>query len=144
MAGACVQADHILFQVTPGVNLEALRLQAEDVLAQTLRAPERFAELARRYSNCPSAELGGSLGQITRGAMVPEFERVIFSAEAGAVHRRLVDGRHGLHIVRVMHRVAGRLQPYDAVAEDSAQALRALGRATAWRRSIRVLMGRGT
>lgn len=142
MAGACVQADHILFQVTSRVNLHALRLRAEDVLKQALRAPERFPELARRYSNCPSAQMGGSLGQIARGAMVPEFERVVFSAEEGAVHPRLVHSRHGLHIVRVTRSVAGRLRPYETVAGDIALVLKAMGRDTAWRQYIKILMAR--
>ncbi len=141
-AGACVEASHILFQVTSGVNLPALRLRAEDILEQALRAPGRFAELARRYSNCPSAAMGGDLGQISRGATVPEFERAVFSAVAGAVHPKLVHSRHGLHILRVTRSVAGRPRPYETVAEDIAGVLKAMGRDTAWRQYIKVLVAR--
>lgn len=140
--GACVEADHILFQVTPSVNLEALRLQAEDVLARALQEPERFAEFARAYSNCPSAAVGGSLGQLSRGETVPEFERVVFSVSAGTVHPKLVHSRHGLHIVRVARSEPGRLQPYEAVAGDIAQVLGAMARDHAWRQYAKVLVAR--
>ncbi|NLC36711.1 MAG: peptidylprolyl isomerase [Alcaligenaceae bacterium] len=139
-AGGCVQAEHILFQVTPQVDLPALRLLAEDVLKQALQTPADFGRLARQYSNCPSAALDGSLGQVTMGSMVPEFERAIFAVQAGTVHPKLVHSRHGLHIVRVTHAVAGRLQPYEAVAQDIADVLQAMGRDTAWRQYIKILL----
>lgn len=138
--GRCVQLQHILFQVTPEVDLPALRLLAEDVLKQALQTPADFGKLARRYSNCPSAELDGSLGQITPGTLVPEFERVAFAAQSGAVHPKLVHSRHGLHIIRVTHAVAGRLQPYEAVAQDIADVLQAMGQDTAWRQYIKILL----
>ncbi|PAT42012.1 peptidylprolyl isomerase [Vandammella animalimorsus] len=140
--GACVEAEHILFQVTPKVPLQALTLQAEDVLERARAEPERFAELARRYSNCPSAAVGGSLGQLGRGDTVPEFEKVLFAIPAGTVHPRLVHSRHGLHIVRVARSVPGRLRPYEDVAGDIAQVLTAMGRDTAWRQYTKVLVAR--
>lgn len=140
--GACVEADHILFQVTPKVNLQALTVQAEDVLARALAEPQKFAELARRYSNCPSSSVGGSLGQLGKGDTVPEFERVLFTIAAGTVHPRLVHTRHGLHIVRVARQAPGRLRPYEDVAGEIAQVLAALGRDTAWRQYAKVLVAR--
>jgi len=142
MVGACVEADHILFQITPKVNLPALHLKAQEILEQLLQEPERFAEYARLYSNCPSAAMGGNLGQITRGAMVPEFERVVFSSEAGTVHPRLVETRYGLHIVRVTRSVPGQPRPYQAVADEIACVLTAMGRDTAWRQYAKVLVAR--
>ncbi|MRT33286.1 hypothetical protein FGX01_05990, partial [Xylella fastidiosa subsp. multiplex] len=67
MVGELVEADHILFQVTPGVNLDMLRAHAGAVLADLLADPSQFAEVARRQSNCPSAAVGGNLGQLGRG-----------------------------------------------------------------------------
>ncbi|HJW55631.1 MAG TPA: peptidylprolyl isomerase, partial [Burkholderiaceae bacterium] len=76
--GEIVEARHILFQVTPTVPLELLRETGEAVLAELRNDPERFDELARQYSNCPSGALGGNLGQLTRGQTVPEFEALAF------------------------------------------------------------------
>jgi len=48
--------------------------------------PEAFAELARASSQCPSRVKGGDLGFFTRGKMVKEFDRVVFSQEPGYVY----------------------------------------------------------
>jgi peptidyl-prolyl cis-trans isomerase C len=138
--GACVEVDHILFQVTPRLNLNALQLLAEEVLNEVLAAPVRFADCARQYSNCPSAKVGGSLGQLSRGDTVPEFERAVFAAVPGQVIPKLVHTRHGLHIVRVVRGVPGRLLPYEAVAGDVAQVLRAMAMDHAWRQYAKVLV----
>ncbi|WP_028453740.1 peptidylprolyl isomerase [Chitinilyticum aquatile] len=106
--GELVAASHILFQVTESVPLELLRAKAEEVLADTLSNPGAFGQYARQYSNCPSGEVGGSLGQFGRGQMVPEFEKVVFALEEGTIAPRLVETRFGLHIVRCERKVAGR------------------------------------
>ena len=87
MVGELIEADHILFQVTPGVNLDMLRAHAKVVLDELMADPSRFAEVAREQSNCPSAAVGGSLGQLGRGDTVPEFERAVFALPAGGCCR---------------------------------------------------------
>ena len=111
VVGELIEADHILFQVTPGVNLDMLRAHADAVLADLLADPSRFAEVARQQSNCPSAALGGNLGQLGRGDTVPEFEKAVFALPAGGLLPQVLQTRHGLHIVRVTRRVEGRRLP---------------------------------
>jgi len=122
-SGELVEARHILFQVTPEVSLEFLRGTAEAVLEELQRCPERFAEMAKTYSNCPSGALGGNLGQLARGQTVPEFERVLFRLKEGEIAGRLVETRFGLHIVQVMKHVEGKLLPFDAVKAQIAETL---------------------
>ena len=124
-SGELVAARHILFQVTQGTPLAALRARAEDVLAQLLRAPERFAELARTCSNCPSAAQDGNLGQLQRGETVPEFERALFDGTGLGIRRELVRTRYGFHIVAVDRRARGAPLPFEAVHERVAARLRA-------------------
>ena len=38
-----------------------------------------FAELAKEHSECPSGKSGGGLGDFNKGAMVPEFDQIVFS-----------------------------------------------------------------
>ncbi|WP_313377836.1 peptidylprolyl isomerase [Achromobacter insolitus] len=142
MAGELVEADHILFQVTPGVNLDMLRAHGNAVLAELMEDPSRFAEVARQQSNCPSAAVGGSLGQLGRGDTVPEFERAVFALPAGGLLPQLLETRHGLHIVRVTRRIEGRMQPYEHVAGQIAAALSSMSRDTAWRQYARLLVER--
>ena len=46
---------------------DAAREQAEAILGELTALPERFADLARIFSRCPSAANGGHLGQILPG-----------------------------------------------------------------------------
>jgi peptidyl-prolyl cis-trans isomerase C len=140
-SGDLAEASHILFQVTPNVPLEALRAKAQEVLQQVLLQPEQFAEMARTYSNCTSAEVGGSLGQLSLGQTVPEFERVIFSLEAGQIAPRLIESRFGLHIVRVERRAEGRTLPFEMIQAQLAQHLAEQVRARALKQYLKILVG---
>lgn len=142
IVGELIEADHILFQVTPGVNLDMLRAHASAVLADLLADPSTFAEVARRQSNCPSAAVGGNLGQLGRGDTVPEFEKAVFALPAGGLLPQVLETRHGLHIVRVTRRIEGRLLPFEQVHESIASALTAASRDTAWRQYARLLVER--
>ena len=139
--GDLVEASHILFQVTPEVPLDALRAKAEEVLQQVLAHPEQFRELARTYSNCTSSEVGGSLGQLSKGQTVPEFERVIFSLQSGEISPRLLESRFGLHIVQVEHRVEGNTLPFEMVREQLAVFLAEQVRARALKQYLKILVG---
>lgn len=139
--GELVEAQHILYQVTPNVDLEALRKRADKTLGELLAKPELFAERAATQSNCPSSEVGGSLGQLSRGDTVPEFEKVIFAMPADSIFPRLVETRFGLHIVRVARRIDGKLLPFDKVEEQIATVLRASRQDAAWRQYLKLLVG---
>lgn len=139
--GDLVEASHILFQVTPNVPLDALRGKAEEILQQALAQPAQFEELARTYSNCTSAEVGGSLGQLTKGQTVPEFERVIFSLEAGEISPKLVETRFGLHIVRVERSAEGRTLPFEMIKDQLAHYLAEQVRARALKQYLKILVG---
>ncbi|AOJ83846.1 peptidylprolyl isomerase [Burkholderia savannae] len=113
-------ASHILFAVTDATPLAPLRREAEATLARVLADPQTFEALARELSNCPSASVGGSLGQLLRGDSAPEFEAAVFDAPDLGVLPRLVNTRFGFHIVRIERRVPGDPVPFDAVAADIA------------------------
>ena len=62
-----------------------------------------FAEIARSHSSCPSSAQGGDLGQFGPGAMVPEFDQVVFSAPVGTVQGP-VKTQFGYHLLEVTER----------------------------------------
>ncbi len=95
-----VDAHHILFRNEGGEDPQVLRTTAQLVLAQVQMNPERFAELARAHSGCPSGEEGGSLGQIAPGQTVPEFEQALFALGENQVCDQLVETQFGLHIIK--------------------------------------------
>lgn len=141
LVGELVEANHILFQVTPNVDLDALRQRAQAVLEELNTQPEVFAECAKKYSNCPSAEVGGNLGQLSRGETVPEFEKVIFSAAAHSLIPRIVETRFGLHIVQLGRKVAGRLMPFEQVKNQIADAMQRASYDRALQQYMKVLVG---
>ncbi|MCW5568417.1 MAG: peptidylprolyl isomerase [Dokdonella sp.] len=141
-SGDLVEASHILFAVTPGAPLDAIRRTAEATLKTLIAEPQRFAELAASHSNCPSGRQGGNLGQLGRGATVPEFETALFEDTATGVLPRLVSTRYGFHIVRVARRVEGRRLPFDVVKDGIAGFLRDRVRHSALRQYLRILAGK--
>lgn len=62
-----------------------------------------FAELAKQYSSCPSGAQGGDLGEFGPGMMVPEFDKVVFSAEVNTVQGP-VKTQFGYHLLEVTSR----------------------------------------
>jgi len=118
-----VYASHILFAITDRVPLALLRQKAEEALNALLREPEAFEARARELSNCPSAGVGGSLGQLMRGDTVPEFETALFDGAEAGLLPRLVRTRFGFHLVRIERRVAGEPVAFEAAADDIARFL---------------------
>lgn len=122
--GDVVEADHILFAVTPSTPIDALRAKAEDTLRAIVADPSAFAEQARALSNCPSAQIGGNLGQLGADQCVPEFWQALSEHGQPGVLPRLVRTRFGLHIVRIARIARGQLPPFDTLYEQIAQTLR--------------------
>ncbi len=63
-----------------------------------------FAELARAHSSCPSGASGGDLGSFGPGQMVPEFDKVVFSADLNQVQGP-VKTQFGYHLLEVTSRI---------------------------------------
>lgn len=141
-SGDLVHARHILFQITPQVNVPQIRARAEQALNELLAAPERFEALARELSNCPSGQQGGNLGQIGRGDTVPEFERAVFKFGASGVLRDIIKTRYGFHIVAVDQSIPGKIVPFEAVREQIAERLRTRVGEKAIRQYVSVLAAR--
>ncbi|HNN33827.1 MAG TPA: peptidylprolyl isomerase, partial [Ottowia sp.] len=139
---------HILFAVTPGVDVNALRQRAEacllDVRCATPDSQDRFATAARSTSNCPSGAEGGNLGWLTSRECAPELAGEIFGKPEIGVLPRLVHSRFGLHVVEVLAREPGVEPPFEAVKSAVAQALRQQAFATALRQYLQLLAAGAT
>jgi peptidyl-prolyl cis-trans isomerase C len=140
--GELIEARHILFAVTPGTPVTALRARAERTLGEVATEPARFAEQARALSNCPSGAQGGNLGQFGRGEMVSEFDRAIFGKKDVGVLPQLVTTRYGFHIVEVVRRIPGKPLPFTLVQARIAEYLSHRAEERALAQYVRVLAGR--
>jgi peptidyl-prolyl cis-trans isomerase C len=123
-SGELAFARHILFQVTPGAPVPAIRAKAELTLAELVQDSSKFEQFARELSNCPSGQQGGSLGQLGRGETVPEFEQALFNGAYIGVYPQLVKTRFGFHVLAVDRREPGRRLPFEASRPRIAQRLR--------------------
>ena len=143
--GERVRVRHILFAVTPGIDVVALRKRAEacllDVRCHDGSANDAFGKSACELSNCPSGEQGGELGWVTASDCASEFARELFGHVEVGVLPRLVHSRFGLHVVEVLERDAGVQQPFPAVRNAVRVALRQQAYATALRQCLKVLAG---
>ena len=144
-----VHVRHILFALTPGMDLAALRKRAEACLLEVRchdgkehgKADDGFARSAREFSNCPSGAEGGDLGWLVRADIAPELAREIFGQMQVGVMPRLVHSRFGLHVVEVIARENGADRPFEAVRGAVAMSLRQQSFVTALRQYLRVLAG---
>ena len=164
--GERVQLRHVLFAVTPGVDVNALRRRAEACLID-VRAPmpqdvarprpagtgseagetptvgaDRFAQVAQSLSNCPSGAQGGHLGWLTRDDCAPEFAGEVFGRTEVGVLPRLVHSRFGLHVVEVLAREPGVAPDFESVRAAVAQSLRQQAFATGLRQLLQLLAAR--
>ncbi len=68
-------------------------------VVERLNKGEKFANVAREVSLCPSGKRGGDLGTFGRGKMVKEFEVAAFGLEKGQVSS-LVKTKFGYHVIK--------------------------------------------
>ncbi|MDO9315721.1 MAG: peptidylprolyl isomerase [Burkholderiaceae bacterium] len=143
--GERVRVRHILFAVTPGMDVVALRNRAEtcllDVRCHDGSASDGFNRSARELSNCPSGELGGDLGWLNPADCAPEFARELFGHVEVGVLPRLVHSRFGLHVVEVLEREGGAPQAFETVRGAVEMALRQQAWVTALRQCLQLLAG---
>lgn len=98
------RASHILVAVpkgAPEAEKQKALAKAQELLAQVKKAPDSFAELAKKHSQDPgSAAQGGDLDFFARGAMTKPFEDAVFSLGKGEISG-IVETDFGYHIVKV-------------------------------------------
>jgi peptidyl-prolyl cis-trans isomerase C len=146
--GQALHVRHILFAVTPGINVQALAVHAEKALLELTHKetpPSRFGQLAAELSNCPTSTQGGDLGWIGPDDCAPELAKELFhqSHHQGSVgiHPMLVHSRFGFHIVEVLERRAGIVPSYVEVQERIAAQLTLQSRSKALRQYMSLLVG---
>jgi len=120
------RASHILIKLAPDADEATRRAaheKAEKILAEVKAAPDRFAELAKKYSeDVGSAAKGGELGLFGRGMMVKGFEDAAFALKAGETSG-IVETEFGLHIIRVTEVQPERARPFEEVRKELSAAL---------------------
>ena len=89
-----VLCQHILVKGSDDAALDKIKAIRERIVS----GGADFAEEAKKNSDCPSGQEGGSLGWFGRGMMVPEFDNVAFEMKKGEVSG-VVSTQFGYHII---------------------------------------------
>ena len=117
---ASVELSEILF-LTEGKDKAAVRQRAEQILAR-LNQGESFEDLARDFSDGPTAARGGKIGSFNAGSMNAELEKVVFDVDVGS-HSGIVETDYGFQIVLVEARNDSAYKPMDEVRPQITDAL---------------------
>ena len=135
---------HILVAAAPDdtKGRQTAKTCAQSILDRLMIEPGAFAALAAAHSGCPSKEVGGSLGQVSRGQTVAEFEAALADAPVGEVCAQLVETRYGYHVIAVDQKVEGADLPFEAVRTQLARWLAERTRRIAIRQYIARLASR--
>ena len=119
------RAAHILLKVPADASAEsesAIEERAREIL-ERVRAGEEFSELARSYSEDPSASNGGDLGYFGADRMVPPFSEATLALEIGEISD-LVRTRFGFHIIKLLDIQSQRVQSLEEVRDQIIPTLR--------------------
>ena len=74
-------------------------------LKKRIKNGEDFAFLASLYSDDPgSSKVGGDLGFVSKGKLVPEFESVAFRLQEGELSE-VVETKYGFHLIQMVERL---------------------------------------
>ena len=96
---------------------EKTKIKADEILKQIKEGAD-FGEMAKKHSADPaSGSNGGSLGQFSRGMMIPEFEAVLDKLTPGELSDP-VKTRFGFHIIRLDEVKEERSKPLEEVKEE--------------------------
>jgi peptidyl-prolyl cis-trans isomerase C len=99
-----------------------------------------FAWVARRQSIDKHTGVGGDLGFLSKGNMIPEFEKVVFDMKIGEVSD-VIESELGYHFLKVTDaREARNRLAYEDVAEDISRILLLEKRAAVYDSLITTLM----
>ena len=117
--GAKVKASHVLID-TRNLKTEAELAEAKkkiDIVKVQIDKGADFAEMAKKFSECPSAENGGDIGFFQRkGSIVEEFAVVAFAMEVGEISEP-IKTQFGYHIIKVTEKEDGKEVNYADVAD---------------------------
>lgn len=114
-----VKLAEIVF-LTEGKDKAEVKKQAENTLEQLKTTP--FADLAKEYSDGPTADQGGDIGEFQQGSVNEILANVVFSIEVGT-YSDIIEADFGYQIVKVLERTAPRLKDLREVRPQISEAL---------------------
>lgn len=95
-------ARHILISINPdypeNTRENALK-RIEEIAEKLKRKPKKFADLALKNSECPTAFNGGELGNVVAGKLFPELDAALFALKENEISV-VIETEVGFHIIQ--------------------------------------------
>lgn len=107
---------HIVFKLPAGGNKETIRKKAEDVKKQ-LQEGADFSELARRFSEYPTASEGGDLGYVEKDELAPYIIQAVSGLKVNDTGP-VVETPVGYQIFKVEDIVGPEKKTFDEAKEE--------------------------
>ena len=116
-------------------KVEAARERANALAAQAHTGD--FAKLASTSSESGTKDKGGDLGEVARGELLPDLDKAVFNATAGAVIGP-IETKSGWHILKVETRLPSEVPAFESVKDR----LRKDASEDAWQRDYKAYIDR--
>jgi peptidyl-prolyl cis-trans isomerase SurA len=94
---------------------EEAEKRANEALAE-LKAGQRFAEIAKKYSDGPSAEQGGDVGLMKEGSLAPDIAAVVAKLDISEFSNP-IQTRYGYIILKVLERYSAGIPKFEEVEQ---------------------------
>jgi len=100
---------------------EEAEKRANDALAE-LKAGQRFSEVAKKYSDGPSAEQGGDVGFLKEGTLAPDIAAAIGKLDVNEFSNP-IQTKYGYTILKVLERYSPGIPKFEEVEQRVDEAL---------------------
>jgi parvulin-like peptidyl-prolyl isomerase len=115
-----VRASHILIKLDEKSTKDQ-RDKAEQVMLvwrkEILEGKVKFADVAKKHSDCPSKDKGGDIGQFAyKFEVLPQFAKAAYSMKPGEISG-VVHSSAGLHLIYVTERTPGETSNFDTLKD---------------------------
>jgi len=98
----------------PDADIPALRKKAENLRDRVQNNGDDFGELAKRYSDSPTAQQEGELGSFQRSQLDPKIAEKVFALNRNQM-TDIIETKTGFEILQVRERYEAGEQPLDKV-----------------------------
>jgi peptidyl-prolyl cis-trans isomerase SurA len=101
----------------PAEDVAALRKKADNLRDRVLKNGDDFGELAKRFSDSPTAQQSGELGSFERSKLDPNISEKVFALNRGQM-TDVIETKTGFEILQVRERYQAGEQPLDKVEAE--------------------------
>jgi len=119
-----IRASHILAKIEPNdtpAKKEAA-LKKIQGLQKRLKKGEKFEDIARESSDCPSGKNGGDLNFFSKSQMTPPFSKAAFGLKPGEISD-IVETRFGYHLIKAVEKKEAATVPLADIKDKISQFL---------------------